>query len=402
MQDIDADCPMPEPFRAKVGITIFLAFLFYQGFLTRVMFAPLMPAIQADIGFSHAQAGSLFLMVSIGFLLAPLCSGLISSKLNHRGSLNVSAWLVGLALVPFAFVKSIWAIRVLLVIVGMSAGLHLPSAVATVTAEVRKDDWGKALSVHQSAPPLSFVTAPLIAAVLLPYFSWRVILLIGAAVGVGLALGYSLWGKGGDFPGQLPSPRNVKIILSKPSFYLMVLLFAMAMGGNAGIFAMLPLFLVNDHGFELARANTLIGISQIAGLLMVFVGGWIADRFGQKATMTVVLLASGMATVLIGLLHGIGLMTIIFIQPLLINAFFPGAFAAFSRIAPPHLRSVTNALGPPAAFLVGGGILPAVIGYMGESYTFAAGIILAGGFMLIGPVLILFVRLGQYDDQSGC
>ena len=403
MQDYEAvDCPMSEPFRAKIGITIFLACLFYQGFITRIIFAPLMPAIETDMGLSHVQAGGLFLMISIGLLLAPLCSGLISSKINHRGTLNVSAWGIGLILIPFAFVDSIWAIRVLLVIIGFAAGLHLPSAIATITAEVRKDDWGKALSVHQSAPPLSFVTAPLIVAYLLQFFSWRVVLLIGAGVGICIAAAFSLKGKGGDFPGQLLSAKNVKVILGKPSFYLMVLLFAMAMGGNAGILTMLPLFLVNEHGFNLTKANTLIGFSQVAGLLMVFVAGWITDRVGQKPAMTVVLLAAGIATILIGLLDGGRLMVVIFVQPVLINAFFPGAFAALSRIAPPHLRSVANALIPPSAFLIGGGLLPTLIGYMGERYTFAGGITIAGAFMLAGPVLVYFLKLGQYDDQTGC
>jgi len=341
-------------------------------------------------------------MISIGLLLAPLCSGLISSKINHRGTLNVSAWGIGLILIPFAFVDSIWAIRVLLVIIGFAAGLHLPSAIATIAAEVRKDDWGKALSVHQSAPPLSFVTAPLIVAYLLQFFSWRVVLLIGAGVGICIAAAFSLKGKGGDFPGQLLSAKNVKVILGKPSFYLMVLLFAMAMGGNAGILTMLPLFLVNEHGFNLTKANTLIGFSQVAGLLMVFVAGWITDRVGQKPAMTVVLLAAGIATILIGLLDGGRLMVVIFVQPVLINAFFPGAFAALSRIAPPHLRSVANALIPPSAFLIGGGLLPTLIGYMGERYTFAGGITIAGAFMLAGPVLVYFLKLGQYDDQTGC
>jgi NNP family nitrate/nitrite transporter-like MFS transporter len=101
MQDYEAaDCPMSEPFRAKIGITIFLACLFYQGFITRIIFAPLMPAIETDMGLSHVQAGGLFLMISIGLLLAPLCSGLISSKINHRGTLNVSAWGIGLILIP--------------------------------------------------------------------------------------------------------------------------------------------------------------------------------------------------------------------------------------------------------------------------------------------------------------
>lgn len=403
MQDYEvADCPMSEPFRAKIGITLFLACLFYQGFIARIIFAPLMPAIETDMGLSHAQAGGLFLMISIGLLLAPLCSGLVSSKINHRGTLIVSAWGVGLILIPFAFVDSIWAIRGLLMVIGFAAGLHLPSAIATITAEVRKDDWGKALSVHQSAPPLSFVTAPLIAAYLLHFFSWRVVLLIGAGVGICIAAAFSLKGKGGDFPGQMLNAKNVKIILGKPSFYLMVLLFAMAMGGNVGILTMLPLFLVNEHGFNLTKANTLIGFSQVAGLLMVFVAGWITDRVGQKSAMTVVLLTAGIATILIGLLDGGWLMVVIFVQPVLINAFFPGAFAALSRIAPPHLRSVATALIPPSAFLIGGGILPTLIGYMGEIYTFAAGITIAGAFMLVGPVLVYFLKLGQYDDQTGC
>jgi MFS transporter, NNP family, nitrate/nitrite transporter len=402
-EDIDsADCPMPEPFRARIGMTMFLAWLFFLGFVTRVMFAPLMPAIQKDLGINHAQAGSLFLMMSLGYLMAPLCSGLISSKINHRGTLNLSAWLVGLALIPFLFVHALWPVRLLLMAIGLAAGIHLPSAIATITAEIRKADWGKALSVHQAAPPLSFISAPLIAAVLMTWFPWRVVLAILAVLALLSALGYSLSGKGGDFPGRLPSPTNVKFVLTRPSFYIMVLLFAMAMGGNAGIYAMLPLFLVTERGMDLTWANTLIGLSQLSGLVMVFVAGWLTDRIGQKATMAGVLLVGGILTIGIGALEGKALVAVIFIQPALVSSFFPGAFAALSRIAPPSLRSVTNALGPPSAFLIGGGVLPTIIGYFGETYTFSAGIMLAGAFMLTGPLLVLFLKLGQYDNQAGC
>ncbi|MEE4355531.1 MAG: MFS transporter [Desulfococcaceae bacterium] len=403
MQDIGiSDCPMPEPFRGKIGLTVFLAWLFYLGFVTRVMFAPLMPEIEKDLGISHGQAGSLFLMISVGYLLAPLCSGLISSQIYHRGTLNVSAWLIGLSLIPVAFVHSIAPLRIFLLIIGLAAGIHLPSAIATITAEIRKEDWGKALSVHQAAPPLSFISAPLIAAMFMQWFSWRGVLLIWAGLALLSALLYTFRGKGGDFPGQLPGPENVKIILSKPSFWIMVLLFAMAMGGNAGIYAMLPLFLVNEHGMALSNANTLIGLSQISGLAVMFAAGWITDRFGQKPTMVFTLLTAGIFTVLLGLVNTQWLRIIIFIQPALLSSFFPGAFAALSRIAPPSMRSVSSALGPPTSFMIGGGILPSVIGYMGETRSFAAGIILAGSFMLIGPFLIFFLRLGQYDDESGC
>ena len=396
------ECPMPETFREKMGLVFSIAWLFYLGFVTRMMFAPLMPAMEQDLGFTHFQAGSLFLMMSIGYMLAPLCSGILSSKFNHKGALNISAWSIGLILLPFGVVESLWGIRILLMIIGLAAGIHLPSAIAVITGEVQKEDWGKALSVHQSAPPLSFVSAPLIAALMMSRFSWRVVLIFWAAAALLTAMIYSLRGRGGGFPGQLPDRKNAGIILSKPSFWIMVLLFAAAMGGNAGIYSMLPLFLTNEHGMELTRANTLIGLSQISGLLMVFAAGWITDRIGQKNMMFFTLLAAGISTILMGILKGQWLLVIIFIQPAVLNSFFPGAFAALSRIAPPALRSVTSALGPPVSFLLGGGILPVIIGYLGESRSFSAGIILAGGFMLAGLPMIYFLRLGQYDDESGC
>ena len=104
----------------------------------------------------------------------------------------------------------------------------------------------------------------------------------------------------------------------------------------------------------------------------------------------------------IGLLDGSSLTVMKIVQPALINSFIPGAFAALTRIAPPPLRSVTSVLNPPIAFLLGGGILPVFIGYMGENHTFSAGIMLAGAFMLVGPVLVYFLKLGQYDDQIRC
>jgi MFS transporter, NNP family, nitrate/nitrite transporter len=85
---------------------------------------------------------------------------------------------------------------------------------------------------------------------------------------------------------------------------------------------------------------------------------------------------------------------IIFIQPAVLNSFFPSGFAALSSVAPPSLRSVINAIGPPVSFLMGGGLLPAMIGYLDEVYSFSVGLILTGACMLFAPLLILPVRLG--------
>lgn len=396
------DCPMPEPFQTRIGMILFIGALFYLGFVTRMIFAPLLPVIEQEIGISHAQAGSLFLMVSIGYLTAPIASGLISSRIKHRGTLILSAWIMGGAILPFSFVDNIWAIRILLMMVGFASGIHIPSAIATITAEIRKDDWGKALSIHQSAPPLAFCTAPLIATLFLQFMSWRMVLITVASLSITAAALYSFFGKGGEFPGHAPSPENIGNVMGRKAFWIMVLLFAMAMGGNAGIFTMLPLYLVSERAMDLTTANTLVGLSQISGLIMVFVAGILTDKIGQKPMMTAALALAGISTVLIGTLEGGLLKLFIFIQPAVLTAFFPAGFGALSRIAPPHLRSVTSSVGPPTSYLIGGGLLPPLIGYFGQTYQFSTGFILFGIFMLLGPLLTLFLKFGQYDEAPGC
>jgi NNP family nitrate/nitrite transporter-like MFS transporter len=396
------DCPMPESFQDKMGLTMFLAWLFYLGFVSRVLFAPLMPEIEKELGIGHGEAGGLFLMMSLGYLMAPLCSGYISSRINHLGTLKLSALLVGIALIPCSFTKSVWGLGFWLMVVGFAGSIHLPSAISTITAEIQKSDWGKGLSVHQCAPPLSFVSAPLIAAFLLRWFTWREIVLLWAGIALLSAFLYSFLGKGGEFPGRTVSIQNVKVVGSTRSFWIMVALFAMAMSGNAGIFAMLPLYFVTERGFDLGTANTLIGLSQISGLVMVFFAGWLTDRVGQKRIIALSLLSAGILTVLLSCTKGWLLILVLFLQPVVLTAFFPAGFAALSRIAPPSLRSVTSATGPPLAFLIGGGVTPLFLGHFAQAYTFANGIFFAGCFLLLGPFLVFFVNLGKYDDQPGC
>lgn len=104
-----------------------------------------MPYLVQDLQITPAQAGSLFLVISSGFAFAQFDSGFVSSRLSHRKVLILSAAAVGGVLLGLAFMKSLWAIRLTLIVLGLAAGLHIPSAFATITPTVRHQDWGKAL-----------------------------------------------------------------------------------------------------------------------------------------------------------------------------------------------------------------------------------------------------------------
>lgn len=396
------DCPMPESFRDKIGMTLYLALLFYLCFVGRILFGPLMPEMQKDLGFSDIQSGYLFLTITCGQLAAALCAGMISSRINHSGALRLSVWLLGFALLLFLFVESIWTVSFVMAVIGFAGGVHMPSAVPTITAEIQKSDWGRGLAVHQLAPPLSFVSAPLIAATLLEWMTWREVLLVWGGLSLISALLYSYWGEGGDFPGRPLNFSNFKKLSKIPSFWMLVLLFSMAMAGNAGIFSMLPLFFVKERGFDLGTANLLLGLSQLSGLTMVFVAGMLADRFGLKLMMGAALGGAALLTLAIGVLEGVPLVVALFLQSAVLTAFFPTGYAAMARVSHPSLRSVTSAVGSSLAFLLGAGGVPLVIGHFATFSTFSAGIIAAGVYMLVGVPFVFLLKLGEYEGAPGC
>jgi len=398
---IDKECPVPESFKNMIGPIIFLTVLFFLPFIGRFIFAPLMPRISQDLGLTHGQAGSIFLIGSVGLFIGSLASGWISSRINHKGNLALSMFIVGIALLGCAFFSSLWAIRGAMFTLNIAAGLNLPSNMATITAIVSRQDWGKALAVQQMAPPLSLIMGPLLTVLFLAWFSWRMPLVFIAVLTVGVGLVLMRFGQFGEFPGDPITPSPVKIILSQGSFWIMVILFALGMGGQVGVYAMLPLYLVTERGLDADFANTLIGIAQISALFMTFVGGWATDRIGEKRAIVLFLICSGIVNIMLGLFSGAWLKVMIFLQPALFVCFFPAGFSALSRIVQPNMRSIAAAMAPPIAFMLGGGLFPAVLGYMSQAYTFGLGISISGIIIVLGSLLAIFLKLLEKMDD-GC
>ena len=385
-------------FRSQVRPILLLASIFLLNFLGRVILAPLLPTIERDLGVGHAEAGSLFLFISVGYFISLLASGFVASRLMHYRTIILSASAIGLALVAISLSDSQPGVLVGLVLVGLSAGLYLPSGISTLTSLVGPNQWGKALAVHELAPNLGFVLAPLISEALLKWFSWRGILAVMGVASIAAGVAFARFGKGGRFPGAAPSIASLQDILAKPAFWIMTILFSLGITGSLGIYAMLPLYLVAERGLDQYSANVLVAVSRISGLAMAFLAGWATDRFGAKKIMAAVFLLTGSMTVLLGLTKGYWLVIIVFLQPMLAVCFFPAGFAALSCIGPASSRNVAVSLAIPLAFLIGAGTIPAGIGIMGDFAHFAMGFGLAGGLILVGFVLTITLKLPKEHE----
>lgn len=374
---------------------LFLVGIFFLNFLSRIVLSPLLPTVEKDLKIGHEEAGSFFLLISFGYCIMLLGSSFVSSRLSYRKTILLSTVALGGALLFVGLSHQLWMVRLGLFTLGMAAGLYLPSGIATITELVNPRDWGKAISIHELAPNLSFVIAPLIAEMLLRWFSWQGIFTLFGIFSILTGILFFLFGKGGRFCGESLNVSTLRIILKEPSFWVMMALFSLGIGGTFGMFAMFPLYLVSEKGMDQAWANTLVGLSRISPVGVAILSGWVTDRLGPKRTLKVVFLANGIAVMLLGAASESWIVLLIFLQPMLASSFFPPGFAALSRIGGPQFKSIAVSLTMPVSFLLGGGAIPAMIGFIGEVRSFSIGFIILGGILFGGAILVRYLKFDK-------
>jgi NNP family nitrate/nitrite transporter-like MFS transporter len=374
------DAPLSR--KSQIFLLSLLTGIFFLNILLRVVLAPLLPVIEKDLGIGHAVAGSLFMMIALGYATGLFGSGFVSAHLTHRRTIVIAAVAGGCALFFIAASHSLWAIRLGLVSLGVATGLYLPSGMTTITAAIRSVHWGKAIAFHEFAPSFAFILAPFIVEGLLLLCRWQEILVLIGASSFILGLVFLRLAPSGDFKGEAPT------LVGKPAFWIMVVLFSLAIGSSLGLYSMMPLYLVAERGIDRELANMLVGLSRIPLLIMGLVSGWISDRIGPKPTITVAILFIGLMTILLGLLPGRWVLLMVFLQPMLTVSFFPAGFTILSRIVPPRARNLSVSLTMFIAYLIGAGFLPTILGIFGDKGAFSAAFILVGSLMLLSVLLL--------------
>jgi MFS transporter, NNP family, nitrate/nitrite transporter len=363
----------------------------YLNFLGRLVFSPLLVSIEAEFNVGHAVTASFFLIMSVGFSITMLLSGFIARAISHRATIQLASVAVIVSTLAIAMSPSLILVQIGLFILGAGAGLYAPSGIATLTEMVEPTDWGKAIAFHDLGPNLAFISAPFLTNLLLPATSWRgVVASIGVAAAAMLLL-FSLASDAGRFRGEPPRFSTVAELVRQPRFWAVGTFFMLAASATLGVFSILPTYLTVERDFDSATVNTLVGLSRVSGVAMVFVSGILRDRLGERVLIGTVVGAAGVLTILFGLLHGAPLVAVVFLQPAVVAAFFPAALSALSRIGSPTSRNVVVSLMIPAANTVGAGVFPAGMGLLGDHGLFYLGFLVLGGIMLASLVLVRYL-----------
>ena len=356
--------------------------VFVLNMLARLVFGPLLPEIERDLGLSHATSGGVFLMIACGYVVSTLSSGFVSARITHRCTIMVSAAVRVLGMAIIAAGGTLAALRAGLLVLGVGAGLYLPSGYAVITSLVGRDLQGRAIAAHETAPAFAFMAAPLLVQLLLPLGSWRWTVAVLAAASVLTLAVYASVGRGGAFRGRSPSVRGVSLLVWRPAFALMLAFVCVIGAASMGGYSILPVYLVSEHDRSLVDVNVLVAASRVSALPLVFVAGWLADRIGPRPVGAWTATGAGVATILIGVTSGALPSAFVIVQPFFIQAFWPAALAALGTLSPPRMRSLLVSLTVPFVYLFGAGIAPALWGVLGDAGRFDLGFVLFGAAAL--------------------
>jgi len=385
-----------------VALLAFLGVLFFLNIVSRLCVGPLLPVIEREFGLRHSGAGSLYFFLAAGSCVGLYLSGHLAWRLSHRATIAVSGMTLGAALVAVAFTPSLAGIRAELLLLGIGAGLYLPSGVAVLTENTPEGSWGKVLAIHELGPNLGYICAPLIAELLLGVFSWQGVLGSMGVPAILLSGAFLLSGLGETAPAQRPGGAALALLARDRSFWGVASLFAVSIGLGLGIYSMMPLFLVNDLGMDRAHANLITGLSRVSGLFSVFVAGALADRVGRPRAAAFSLAAAGTCAVLLAVVQGPWITPVLaFLQAASAASFYPAGFSLLSSVFPLPVRNLAVSMVLILATLFGAGGVPPLIGFLADTVSFSFAFGVAGAATLAFLVLFRFFPSGgatQRDD----
>jgi NNP family nitrate/nitrite transporter-like MFS transporter len=104
--------------------------------------------------------------------------------------------------------------------------------------------------------------------------------------------------------------------------------------------------------------------------------------------------------VLLGLLPDRWALLAVFLQPMLTACFFPAGFTVLSRIVPPRARNLSVALTMFVGYLIGGGLVPTILGIFGDANRFGLAFVLVGSLIFLGAFLMLRMDLRDAEEEG--
>lgn len=134
--------------------------LWFVNFSTRAVISPILPILEDEFAISHALAGGIFSFLSLGYTATLLLSGLLSPRIGYKRTIIVGFAILTTAVFCFRYTDTYASVVTVSLFIGLGAGIYLPSAIPLITEIFGRNNWGKVIAFHGTAPSLSILVIP--------------------------------------------------------------------------------------------------------------------------------------------------------------------------------------------------------------------------------------------------
>ncbi|MBN2402618.1 MAG: MFS transporter [Spirochaetes bacterium] len=375
--------------RAYIFI-IFLASLWFLNFAGRSIFSPILPLIEDEYLISHARATSILLFLSVGYGLSVFFSGFFSGVFGYKRTIMLSLIVSALTFFCIYFFKIFSAFYIFNFIIGVATGVYLPAALPIITHNYEEKKWSKAIAIHDSAASIGVFVVPIIAVFLMQFLEWRGIFsLLGIVLLIAVVPVYF-------FIDELKVKKISMAVFSSfiknKSLWVLSLIWLFAASCSTGVFFIVPLYLTKELHMDIEYANMIFGISRTGGFAFALGAGFLAARFSVQKLMALVLILSGIFTVLVSIADIKFMAIALFFQASIIYGYFPLGLIAISRLFDINVRSIATGFVLGFGIIVGWGIAPYLLGLSGDHISFRFGIMILGILIILSSGLVYLLK----------
>ncbi|MGQ0836771.1 MAG: spinster family MFS transporter [Gammaproteobacteria bacterium] len=278
----------------RVYVLLVLVLVYTFNFIDRQIVGILAPPIKADLGLTDTQLG---LLGGLAFALFYTGLGIPIARLADRYS---RVWIMTAALALWSgftaacgFAQSYAQLFLARIGVGVGEAGGVAPAYSLVADYFPPEQRARALGVYSFGIPIGSALGLFFGGLIASYVDWRTAFIVVGLAGLAVAPLFRATVRepprgGYDPPAAQKSTPPLSDVLRtlarKPSFWGISLGASCSSIMGYGLFFWLPSFFVRSHGLSLMQVSIFYGsITLIGGIVGIWLGGWLADRYGARS-----------------------------------------------------------------------------------------------------------------------
>jgi MFS family permease len=282
-----------RPVTNRAYVLFILVVVYTFNFIDRQIVGILAVPIKADLGLTDSELG---LMGGLAFALFYTGLGIPVAMLADRFS---RTWIMTVALVIWSGMTAVsglatnfWQLFAARLGVGVGEAGGVAPAYSLISDFFPPAQRARAMSVYSFGIPIGSAIGIVFGGIIASLINWRWAFFIVGIAGVVIAPIFRMTIKepprgGFDRKREAVKPPGLKLIvqtlMTKPSFWLLSLGASFSSMMGYGVFFWLPSFFVRSYNLTLLNASLFYGaVLLIGGLIGIWTGGWLGDRFGQN------------------------------------------------------------------------------------------------------------------------